>query len=476
MKRANLLFVGFLSVTQALALQSCGSKDDGTVSQPGSDAPAAEASVPVKMPAAEVLASLNTPVVDAGHLLAAPTINSPLVAPIPLANAPVGTDAVELESVTAGEGSATGAPVIAVVPPAETETAVVVVIPAPEEPLVDVVPGPVTNPLPEVPVPEVPAPELPAPEVPATQIARFTVWIDILDRSLVGVPLSEVADRLVATKAREVTFNLQALGRLYADQDPMFTTLRKKFKSLEDGIGGYQKWTDLEEEGRKAGKSAAVLKKLGEERKKALNELNKSLISTRFVAENSNIVPYITELRAALKAYKWKSVEDDRNDILQKLIVELEDVKNTKYDFTHLEIGNGVHEFRRKMRWFSMEARALNGMITLLPKDAPCPVADYARVVRDSIAKTKYAVLPGSDSEVNPVKLSPCLYVQVAKLVEDVNVVKAKAELADSLAESGPTDAVEVEDQAKVQKMLDDLVANNLFGLLQKELAAGLSY
>ncbi|RZA13478.1 MAG: hypothetical protein EOP10_29655, partial [Proteobacteria bacterium] len=51
----------------------------------------------------------------------------------------------------------------------------------------------------------------------APQIIRFTTWMDIIDRDLVGTP-HEIADLLVAHSARASAFNIQALGRLYEDQ------------------------------------------------------------------------------------------------------------------------------------------------------------------------------------------------------------------------------------------------------------------
>ncbi len=312
-------------------------------------------------------------------------------------------------------------------------------------------------------------------EIPAPQIGRFTVWLDILDKQLIGITPEDAADRLVASGARAVTFNLQALGRLYADENPAFEKIRIAFKSLEDGIGGYQKWTDLERQGRESGVSPSVLARLQANRDTARIVFVKALTTTQFVPIDGKSLPYTQTLRNFLNNYAWKDVAKDRDEVLNKLILEIENIRTASYDFSHLEDGNGVHEFRRKMRWISMETRALNGMIKLKPIAEACPVPEYSSVVFDPIAQSKYAVLPGSANEPSAVALTPCLYVMVAKLVEDVNQIKAKAELEDSFAEGDPTDAVSISEQAKVQAMLDGAFHNDLFGRLQKELARGLS-
>jgi hypothetical protein len=126
------------------------------------------------------------------------------------------------------------------------------------------------------------------------------------------------------------------------------------------------------------------------------------------------------------------------------------------------------------MRWFSMETRGLNGLIVLKPITEPCPVESWSYLIRDSIAGTKYAVLPPASTEPKPIAVSPCLYLKLARMVEDVNKIKAKAEAIDSLSESAPTDRVEDADRERMQEMYDDVMANDLFGRLQRELIEGL--
>jgi hypothetical protein len=297
-------------------------------------------------------------------------------------------------------------------------------------------------------------------------------WLDLIEKDLVGSP-HDIPDILVAHNSRAVTFNIQALGRLYEDEDSIFDEMHKKFQKLEDDIGEYQKWKDLAEEGRAAGVSPDILKRLETNRDNGRAALEKTLVSTRFVATDpaGTAKLYIPELRRKLQAYAWKDATADREDMRSRLIAELEVIRNAKYDFSHLEGNDGIHEFRRKMRWFSMEARALNGLVTLKPVSAPCPVPSYASIVNQPIAHSKYAVLPGAATEPNPFTLTPCLYVKVAKLIDDVNQVKAKEELEDSLSEH-PSNDSNPADQAKVEAMLRETVDNNLFGLLEEELAA----
>ncbi len=309
---------------------------------------------------------------------------------------------------------------------------------------------------------------------PAIQVLRFNSWLDAIDKDILNVEPNEVPDRLYKNKTREKVFSVQALGRIYKKQDPAFRLMHDRFKDLEDAIGDYQKWADYAEQGLKEGVSEAVQAKLDKNRAAGRQHLVDALKRSKFLPSSEGELPYTVSLRNFISSYKWMDEASDRKFVVEKLIAELESAKTAQYDFSHLEDGNGVHEFRRKMRWFSMEARGLNGLITLLPKDTACPVAEWEYLERDAIAKTKYAVLPASAHELNPIQLTPCLYIKVARMVEDVNQIKAKFEAQETFSTEESKDFVAEEDQAKVQEMLDEVLRNDLFGKLQDELRNGL--
>ena len=217
-----------------------------------------------------------------------------------------------------------------------------------------------------------------------------------------------------------------------------------------------------------------MLARLKKNRENGRAHLERALTASEFLPSSGSTVPYTQTLRVFLNEYAWKDVITDRNFVLQTLINEMQNIATSVYDFSHLEAGNGVHEFRRKLRWISMGTRGLNGLITMKPFTTPCPVPAWANLINDSIVGTKYAVLPASISEPNSISLSPCLYLKVARLVEDVNQIKAKAEAEESLGEGDSNDLVAIAEQMKVEAMYHEIMDNDLFGLLEAELAAGI--
>ncbi|RYZ49334.1 MAG: hypothetical protein EOP07_24605, partial [Proteobacteria bacterium] len=331
--------------------------------------------------------------------------DGPKVSPTP----PTTTQETPAPAATApgGDGTETGL-TPAITPITETPVAPTPLPTTPEETPTTETPG-TLPPVVEVPPTNTPVVEPLPPAEPAPQIARFITWIDLIEKDLMVADPATVPDVLYKNKAREKIFNIQALGRIYKDVDPGFKKLHDHFRDLEDAIGDYQKWADYEEEGIRDGVSAIVLAKLKANREAGRIRLVNTLRDSNFLPSQEGDVPYTVELRQFLTNYTWPSVTADRKFVVNEMVKELQKLKTAVYDFSHLEDGNGVHEYRRKLRWFSMESRGLNGLITMKPKDTKCPVDSWSYLINDSIATTKYAVLPPSLSEPNPITLTPCL-------------------------------------------------------------------
>jgi len=302
------------------------------------------------------------------------------------------------------------------------------------------------------------------------QVVRFTIWLDILDKDIGGNSPAKAADKLLDGSARAAVFNLQGLGRLYADTDSSFDKARKRFKALEDGIGGFEKWNDLYDKAKENGSSAGAIKKLETKRDAAKAALEAMLVSEKYIPADGS-KGYLETFRSFLNKFPWKTPEEDRLIMLGKLKSELETVKTTQYDFTHLEEGNGIHEFRRKMRWISMEARALNGLVIHKPLADGCPVEVWKDLATSSYASSKYGALPPSAMEKSPTAVTPCLYVRIAKAIDQLGSIKDSLEAADNINEGEASDGSLPADQAAVQAILDEMLKNDLFGKLQAELS-----
>lgn len=249
-------------------------------------------------------------------------------------------------------------------------------------------------------------------EKPIYQMARFNSALDSLEVLLKSDKDAEkvVRNLIDSSDGRIAAFNLQALGKIYAKQNDLFGNIRKDFKSIEDGIGTADKWIKLKNK---------------DKEKKAVAEFAALLKQQLWSVEGKS--PKMQKIRSDLKSYAWQTPSQDRQFIIGQLGLDLEKIKTTSYNFGQLEEGNGLHEFRREVRWFTIKARVLNGLFNFKAGNA-CPVEELKPLLNLPIATSKYAQLPVNPSEKNPCAITQCLFVDMASVVESVGAIKDEVE------------------------------------------------
>jgi hypothetical protein len=105
----------------------------------------------------------------------------------------------------------------------------------------------------------------------------------------------------------------------------------------------------------------------------------------------------------------------------------LKNVRDGHFDFNKLE--DGIHEFRRRLRWFPMMIDSLDGLI-LVRDDAPgaCPAPALEALAGSAAAKHRYANPALRFPASRPCTISRCLLWQVSKTVRDIGRLKDEAE------------------------------------------------
>ena len=292
--------------------------------------------------------------------------------------------------------------------------------------------------------------------------ARFTPYLNTLKSTLEsGKPTDEIAKRLLDS-GRPAAFSLQALCRVYGDADPKFKEMRDDFKGLEDGIGAYDKWYTIYQQALSENKDAATLARLKQQSDDALAEFTKLLTDRQWLT-TGGAPTRLSTIETFLNGFAWGTRADDRKRVLKPMIKELKDIKETTYDMKILEVGNGIHELRRDIRWVLIEQLALNGMITT--KD-DCPIPAYASIPNDN----RYGALHASPSEPNPCQVSGCLVFAAAKTVSDLGDLKDQAEVEVNIANGA--DVVPERLQPAAKAIYDGIVQNDLVGKYQEQLEA----
>lgn len=295
-------------------------------------------------------------------------------------------------------------------------------------------------------------------------LARFAPYLKTLRAAFEsGQSTDQIAQTLLAS-GRPASFSLQALCRLYEKENDTFKSLRDDFKGLEDGIGGFDKWNGIYQTAVSQHKDQATLDRLKAQSDAALVTFSKLLTTKGWISADAATPSLAAKHEAWLKSYAWKKRVDDRGVVLTHLSKELDDLGTTQYDMKILEVGNGIHELRRDLRWVLIEQLGLNGMITL--NTATCAIPAYAALpVTD-----RYTALRSSALEPSPCQIDACVVAAAAKTVGDLGNLKDQAE--EEVNINGDADVVPVRLQPAAQAIYTEVTTNKLFEVYKAQIEA----
>jgi hypothetical protein len=270
--------------------------------------------------------------------------------------------------------------------------------------------------------------------------ARFTRQIDPLVAPFQAygsnVAPETLGDSLIDGNARIQLFRLESLLRLYARAFPDLEKYRLAVKELEDGLGAYAFTTDslsfAQDRFKKENQTQAADAARKVEQAKVLEGLEKKKATARVVlaklVERNTLASDLPELRSVVRSSLagWGPSKDLAfvNRELQRV---LKNVKDGRFDFNKLE--DGIHEFRRRLRWFPILIDSLDGLI-LVRDDAPgaCPVPALEALAGSAAAKHRYANPALRFPASHPCTISRCLLWQVSKTVRDIGRIKDEAQ------------------------------------------------
>jgi hypothetical protein len=197
---------------------------------------------------------------------------------------------------------------------------------------------------------------------------RFNLQIEIFENLLQKAAESkEPAVVLFQSNARQALFCLEALARIYKGihNKKRFERMRLMFKSLEDQLGKIDYYyAYINEFSAQKNFPDILLNNLNQHYKHELLILESMLLNDGWLNENNSILAIIKE---ELETADWLNSKKEKTEIGKSIIGQIEEIED-KYDagilnFNDLE--HGLHEFRRQLRWISIYAQALNGLVQL---------------------------------------------------------------------------------------------------------------
>ena len=208
---------------------------------------------------------------------------------------------------------------------------------------------------------------------------RFEYHLKQLDKILkVSADTDETIDVFVARDVRKLLFKLEGLARIYRIQYEEFDPIYEKFKKLEDVLGKYLEAKEYFEFADKIRAPESAVKKL-----KAVMDENKKLLAAALLKTwmpDKNGVTGAEDMMEVLYDFEWDSDSVDRKLILDSFKRDIKKVIENNYDMDQLQAG--VHELRRRLRWFSIYLMSTDGMIGIKKPLDEKKIPDWEKAIK----------------------------------------------------------------------------------------------
>ncbi len=169
---------------------------------------------------------------------------------------------------------------------------------------------------------------------------------------------------LFKNDARTTFFMLEALTRLHkkAFKEKLFDKWNNRFKKLEDIFGQIEDYTELENEFKKNKKvSKETIKYFSVNTHKFIERCNRRLHEKQWL--ENKMQAFDEGLKEFDVDYNKEYVEELRFAMSDEIDAIL--YFALKYDYTFTKLEEQVHEIRRKLRWLSIYAKSMSGLVQL---------------------------------------------------------------------------------------------------------------
>jgi hypothetical protein len=251
--------------------------------------------------------------------------------------------------------------------------------------------------------------------------------------------------------ARTQLFMLEGLARIHLGMDgdaELFGAVRHDTKVLEDGLGEVDFWWVVRDVALKTSAPTPLVEWLHERHFITSGRVEGWLEARRWIAHRHMPLRAGLMLRGArmaksMIAADWPSPKREQRRLARYLAKRLRKVheEGVALDLTKLE--SGVHELRRKLRWFSIYAAALEGGV-MLDTTAAAPEG-WERYLAPEVVDSPFNRLPEPKSGQRPVLIPAPLYYALSWTIAKLGELKDGAQLDEALRNAAENAGVEVD-------------------------------
>ena len=258
-------------------------------------------------------------------------------------------------------------------------------------------------------------------------------------------------------RSRNALFHLEALCRIYSDghDERVFENLLTQFKEIEDSLGRVDYYDGFRVHVKKIDAPKEIFDYFTERYHMELQNLTKRLVDSQWLYFDGNTVgsPALERIIGTLQNIEWKKYKCDRKNVINALIDSLEKILKKGgvtegkkgLDFNKLE--DGVHEFRRTVRWFSIYLISLGGLCRLSNEDN----------IDSSLEKyLQFAIFNKDKREKSTINIDANLLLILSKLIDDIGNIKDDGQFEEAMSHAMIKIGIAPEDELyeKASKLL----------------------
>lgn len=246
--------------------------------------------------------------------------------------------------------------------------------------------------------------------------------------------------------ARTPLFMLEALTRLHnkAFDENLFDKWNSRFKKLEDLLGEIDKYDALEKEFKSNKKiSAEVVKYFSVNATNHAEKFNQRLREKDWL--NNKLESFEKKLNEFTVKYNQEYIDELQFSIVDEIDAILNFVLKYDYQFTKLE--EHIHELRRKLRWLSIYAQSLQGLIQL--KKTAIKQKTHIKYSTKEVMNSSFNKLPVKPKNTAVIEFDADSFYALSWLIEELGKLKDDGLKLHELRDAIYISEKVTEDQAK---------------------------
>lgn len=240
--------------------------------------------------------------------------------------------------------------------------------------------------------------------------------------------------RLYVAQGRTPLFQLEALARIERGvrRDPeVFEDLLSDVKRLEDTLGDIDYWWVFLQSGEKRKLPEELVEWAANKHAQACGRLEGWLaagdwVDHKYLADEEEVTLRVRQLGDALAEQEWAKPKKERRQVGEYFVERLRKVHADSLELDMDDLEGGLHELRRKLRWFSIYPSALDGLVTLDESAAPPP--GWKAYMVESIVKSPFSKLPAAPPDSEPLAIPAPLFYALSWIIADLGRVKDAAQ------------------------------------------------